>query len=390
MHRAFLVWILTTLSIVIVFAVPTTAQNTQSTQTYTFPDGTSFLYPDYLELDASQVNRISIYDARTASSYPKFSVEVVAGNNLNFPTGDLDQVMETYFDKYVEGKIAFQTSSNNPKKIDIYADKALYYAYNGMNTERAILIVVPLSDGSLGFVSAEYNEEWKESEVESVILEITQSLHTLADNAACTISTSIANSVEVRVGPGTNRTTFTYLPADEQFTVLGKAQAVDESLWWQLDRQAVAPKKLAAQAWVLQSDVGAEGNCDIVSDVNAPSLIPIVTAQPQPAAQPTQGAGVTASNTASISTGTQPLTVRVICKPGAVYSGDFMVNNPNPFEVPVSFVLSTGLSGFFFARPGGDTNYSVGLQYGQYEVSFTIDWGSGTTVVSSRCGQTKP
>ncbi len=389
MHRAFLVWMLTILSIVSVFAVPTSAQNTQATQTYTFPDGTSFLYPDYLKLDASQGNRISIYDARTASSYPKFSVEVVAGNNPDFLAGDLDQVTETYFNKYVEGKIVFQTSSINPKKIDIHADKGLYYTYNGMNTERAILIVVPLSGGSLGFVSAEYNKEWKESDVESVILEITQSLHTLADNAACTISTSISNSVAVRVGPGTNRTTFTYLPADEQFTVLGKAQAADESLWWQLDRQAVAPKKLAAQAWVLQSDVGAEGNCDIVSDVNAPPLIPIVTAQPQPATQPTPGAGVT-SSTASSSTGTQPLTVRVICKPGVIYSGDFMVNNPNPFEVPVSFVLSTGLSGFFFARPGGDTNYSVGLQYGQYEVSFTIDWGSGTAVVSSRCGQTKP
>jgi hypothetical protein len=95
------------------------------------------------------------------------------------------------------------------------------------------------------------------------------------ETAPCFVGTDAVKSVPVRVGPGTNRTSFIFLPAGELFTVLGKAEADDGSLWWKLDREIVAPKKSAAEAWVSQEDVLTRGDCEAVIDVNAPPIIPI-------------------------------------------------------------------------------------------------------------------
>jgi hypothetical protein len=91
----------------------------------------------------------------------------------------------------------------------------------------------------------------------------------------CMVRADRANTVSVRVGPGTNRTSFIFLPVDKEFEVLGKAEDDDGGLWWKLDRATVAPKKSAAEAWVAQEDVEATGDCEAVLDVNAPPIIPI-------------------------------------------------------------------------------------------------------------------
>jgi len=48
----------------------------------------------------------------------------------------------------------------------------------------------------------------------------------------CTVRTDSANTISVRVGPGGNRTVFAFLPADQDFAVLGQAEADDGGLWW--------------------------------------------------------------------------------------------------------------------------------------------------------------
>jgi len=93
----------------------------------------------------------------------------------------------------------------------------------------------------------------------------------------CTVSTSVSKSIAVRVGPGKNRTSFAFLPENQQFDVLGQAEAKDGSQWWKLDKQIVAPKKSATEAWVAQADVQATGDCEPVIDVNAPPIIPITS-----------------------------------------------------------------------------------------------------------------
>jgi hypothetical protein len=98
----------------------------------------------------------------------------------------------------------------------------------------------------------------------------------------CTVSTSEERTVRVRVGPGENRTSYTFLPANQSFEVLGQATADDDSLWWKLDREIVAPNAAASEAWIAQEDVEAEGGCAAVVDVNAPPIIPIVSEPPPP------------------------------------------------------------------------------------------------------------
>ena len=131
-----------------------------------------------------------------------------------------------------------------------------------------LLVVAFMSVGSL----------WAQDATPEVTPEATQAI-------PCTVSTTVSKSISVRVGPGTNRTSFTFLPENQPFDVLGKAEAKDGSKWWKLDKQVVAPKKSAAEAWVAQTDVEAAGDCEAVIDVNAPPIIPIAsgTVSGQPA-----------------------------------------------------------------------------------------------------------
>lgn len=99
----------------------------------------------------------------------------------------------------------------------------------------------------------------------------------VAESEVCTISTSTTGVVAVRVGPGTNRSTVTYLPAGLDVTVLG----VDDSHeWWRVDKDIAAPGKAINEAWVAAADVTTSGDCDAVGVAAAPPLIPIVQQPP--------------------------------------------------------------------------------------------------------------
>lgn len=105
----------------------------------------------------------------------------------------------------------------------------------------------------------------------------------------CTVSTSTANSVSVHVGPGNNRSSITWLPANRQIRVLGYASASDGSLWWKVDKSQVAPQSSANETWVAQSEVRTSGSCDL-SAVGSVAPPPIVRIQPTAApASPTPG-----------------------------------------------------------------------------------------------------
>ncbi len=103
---------------------------------------------------------------------------------------------------------------------------------------------------------------------------IVSTIGPLASQAAepCTISTDQVQAVRVRVGPGVNRTAITFLPANTPFAVLGQAQAADGSLWWKLDKEQVAPHTAAAELWVAQDDVTAQGDCDAVGQAATPPI----------------------------------------------------------------------------------------------------------------------
>lgn len=84
----------------------------------------------------------------------------------------------------------------------------------------------------------------------------------------CTVTTTLTN-VPVSVGP--NRVVRTTFPVNQVVAVTGQQQADDGSLWWRLE--PLADSLETDRFWVRQSDVTAQGGCDIVEDADAPQVI---------------------------------------------------------------------------------------------------------------------
>jgi serine/threonine protein kinase len=86
-------------------------------------------------------------------------------------------------------------------------------------------------------------------------------------DAPCTVQALDDFEVFIRVGPGSNRATLNFLPANMPVLALAQAAAEDGSLWWQLDKSEVLPNATSPTIWVAQDEVVAEGNCDGVAMV---------------------------------------------------------------------------------------------------------------------------
>jgi serine/threonine-protein kinase len=95
----------------------------------------------------------------------------------------------------------------------------------------------------------------------------------------CVIFTSQAK-VEVHKGPGYNRVTLRFLPANQSIPVIGQGTADDKSLWWKIQLEG------ETDAWVAQKDVSASEACNWT---------------PTPTTTPTPPLTVAAVNTAVVS-----------------------------------------------------------------------------------------
>jgi hypothetical protein len=76
-------------------------------------------------------------------------------------------------------------------------------------------------------------------------------------------------NVPVYVGP--NRAIRTTFPANQIIGVTGQQQADDGSLWWRIE--PLGDSQEVDRFWVRQSDVTAQGGCDIVEDASSPQVI---------------------------------------------------------------------------------------------------------------------
>lgn len=277
-------------------ALPALAQEVELDETFTFDDGTTFQYPGDWTLEAEEDSYVTVYSDLTQI----YIVEAASFEDAGFTADDnLEDAVEAYFDSIYEDELKF--SARKLESIEIDGREAVRYDYDDTYGDSAIQIAVRFSDGSFGLVDA-ISLEGDLSE-EDVVLAVAASFDrsgeavdagdatVSSDTTPCTVSTQSANVVTVHVGPGTNRATIVFLPDDEDFTVLGQAEADDGSLWWKLDREAVAPNKAAAEAWVAQLDVDADGGCAAVVDVNAPPVIPIVSAPPSSGGDTSGGGG---------------------------------------------------------------------------------------------------
>lgn len=105
---------------------------------------------------------------------------------------------------------------------------------------------------------------------------------TVEPELTCFVFTDDVRTIRVRVGPGENRTSVTFLPAEEEIPVLGEAEDDNGNLWYRLDKELAAPGRAINEAWVATDDDKLEtmGDCDDVGDATAPPIIPIITQAP--------------------------------------------------------------------------------------------------------------
>jgi hypothetical protein len=202
----------------------------------------------------------------------------------------------------------------------------------------------------------------------------------------CTVSTGEANSAALRVGPGFNRSSVAFLPANLDVTVTGAFTADDGGEWFQLDKAQAAPQSAAAELWVLRDDVDVSGDCDSVADTAAPPVIPIAVQPPTPVPgapeQPPATGSITPASgywritlnptTNASCQGSQNFTF-----PTVEVFVNFPVQGLTVYGEPTTSGMMLGVD--FFARAPGTNNF---------EGSFTFDDGTNNHMRFTLTGAT--
>ncbi|MBK8136651.1 MAG: hypothetical protein IPK52_12550 [Chloroflexi bacterium] len=149
----------------------------------------------------------------------------------------------------------------------------------------------------------------------------------------CIVSTAVARSATVRVGPGEHRTALTFLKVDQNYTVEGRLVDDGGAVWYRLIKAEVDPGSSAAELWTAAEGLTAVGGCDTVGEAVAPPLRPIIQARP------TTAPG--GSNSGGTTTTTDPAEGLIIPASGTwlfVYNATALVScqGTNTIEMPIS------------------------------------------------------
>lgn len=112
----------------------------------------------------------------------------------------------------------------------------------------------------------------------------------------CFVSTTEARTIRVRVGPGENRTSVTFLPEDTDIPVLGQTEDDEGNFWYQVDKEIAAPERAINEAWIATDNDALEtdGECEDIADASAPPIIPIIN---QPTSSPEEDSVDSEENT---------------------------------------------------------------------------------------------
>lgn len=172
-----------------------------------------------------------------------------------------------------------------PERRDLYGirygllDGTIWlYQYPGSNLE-GIFTVVTLPDGNYGAVDAGTTLGNLPNVIELIFTIVStfsagDTLLSPVIGETCRVSTD-RDTVDLRVGPGRNRTVLASMPAGRRFEAVGRFVASDGSIWFQLKKEEVLPQSSASQVWVAGRDVEQSGDCDRVVLTQAPPIIPI-------------------------------------------------------------------------------------------------------------------
>jgi hypothetical protein len=272
--------------------VPAAAQDADLSETYSFEDGTAFSYSADWNLDKKPT-----YLKIASEETEIFIVTPEAIEEGGYSADNPSDLLQVYFEDIFGGSLDFD--ADNVQEFEVGGREAARYDYVDGNDSEALLIALRFNDQSFGIIDSV--SKIGDLTEEDMVLAVAESFNRgegasdsrAVDAEPCTVSTASQGTVAIRVGPGTNRTSYAFLPANQDFVVMGQGEADDGSLWWKLDKEEAAPGKSAAEAWVSQDDVDAIGGCSEVVDAFAPPVIPIVSAPPTNSGSGDSGSGTT-------------------------------------------------------------------------------------------------
>lgn len=287
-----------------------------------------------------------------------------------------EDVLETAIDGLPLDDI--DVDAGNAKAVELGDREVLRVAFATDDNDGAIT-VLPLDDESFGLVMFMIDSEADE-ELASVVDAVVESFmiaEAEASGEVCTVSTDAAATVQIRVGPGFNRTVIAFLPAQIEFTAQGQTTDDDGNVWFRIPREEAAPTKAVNETWVAADDVDQAGDCGNVADAAAPPLIPIRVAQPTAVPQvATDTTGDTPADTTTEDAPAAPAvdaSGAILPTPGNWYivyltgtaecrftSGNFDSFAPETF--PLSGNASDGISFIEFMDYLGENTYQTAYQ----------------------------
>jgi len=204
--------------------------------------------------------------------------------------------------------------------------------------------------------------------------------NTEATGDPCVITVDEDDTVQLRVGPGENRTVIAFVGAGE-YTPTGQTTVDDESQWFQLDKEEAAPGSSANEIWVAEEDVSTEGDCNAVADAAAPAIIPGVVAPP-PSTDSNDGAsaGGEASTASTLQAGTYTINYTTVS--GSCASDEYEFAATSPAELGFTpEVVNISVNANSIAYDGDVYTLS---EDGQYFGTFNVPEENGNAQVYLR------
>lgn len=239
-----------------------------------------------------------------------------------------------------------------------------YYTFTDQEGIQGVFIIFKLDDERYVAVDI-YGPEGDFDNNMKAARALVRSLRT-ADELAqssgepCLVSTESERSASLRVGPGENRTSVAFLPAGDEFAVLGQSSDDDGNIWFKLDKAEAAPKSSANEIWVSSDNVTTSGDCESVVDADAPPVVPIVNAPPQGGDSGGGGSNPPVAGNITPLSGTWTISFSRQTNASCEGTGNFVINTNEAWEnwSEANYVTRASLS-----SSGGGTFIFDGIAY---------------------------
>jgi hypothetical protein len=274
-------------------AVPVLAQTETLTQPIEVGDGFRVRVPDTWEVGRSSDDTVIVSgDGLEIYFYPPSFLEPYNFGDENDAAATLVAIYDRWFDNEIRPGDVWELGDT---RFPTY-----YYPYSASNY--SYVLVYP--GGNVFYIEVYALEANLTAKDITLALDIMSSMlrgslrraggnttqggdttPATTSTASCTISAPNGQEVNLRVGPGTNRTSIAFLPNGE-FGVVGQTSDDDGAIWYKLDKEEAAPQTAAIEIWVAAEAIIEAGDCAAVVDAFAPPIIPVIANNPPPVPAP--------------------------------------------------------------------------------------------------------